>query len=437
MNDFENKKKVKSSDMTKDFTYFAGKNPVEEDLIKSESRYRGLVELAVDGILLGSHEGVVIEANDCICQIFGRARSEIIGKHISRLNFKPESVQKYPFQFQLLQQGETVISERTIVKPNGTEVEVEMRTKMMPDGTYQSIYRDITRRKKYESEIKQHSLEMESINSELNNSKLLLESVLLQKNLLIEELTETKYRLEKINLEKDKLFSIIAHDLRSPFTGFIGLTALMSDENTKFTVEEMQNIAHSLRNSASNLFKLLENLLQWSRMQRGYIENQLESLNFKTLVDANIELQNSAVRQKDIEIVTCIDDDISIQSDAMMLNTIIRNLLSNAIKFTPRGGRIEIGVEVVPPKDFGSSAKYIQIYFKDSGIGMNDDSIEKLFRIDQKVSTPGTDNEPSTGLGLLLCKEFVENLGGKIWVESRENHGSTFYFTLPADSQNG
>ncbi|MFA6570537.1 MAG: HAMP domain-containing sensor histidine kinase, partial [Bacteroidota bacterium] len=172
----------------------------------------------------------------------------------------------------------------------------------------------------------------------------------------------------------------------------------------------------------------LENLLEWSRMQRNAIEFNPESCLLNLIVKQNLDIAGEYAKQKDIELINNIHDNDMVTADMPMLNTVLRNLISNAIKFTPRGGKIEVGT--VKSSDESKISEYC-IYVKDSGIGMTQDIISKLFKIDQKVSRPGTENESSTGLGLLLCKEFIEKHGGKIWVESEVNKGSTFFFILP------
>jgi len=244
-----------------------------------------------------------------------------------------------------------------------------------------------------------------------------------------DSILEQNETLQKINSEKDKFFSIIAHDLKSPFAGFLGLTKIISEEYDKLSFAQLQEYSQNLKESAINLYKLLENLLEWSRVQRGVMDFNPELCVLDYVVNQNINIQNIVARQKEISLINNMNDDISAFVDIPMLNTIIRNLLSNAIKFTPRGGRIEIGAQILDNSD--NQASMVEVYVKDSGIGMNQDMISNLFKINEKVSKPGTENEPSSGLGLLLCKEFVELNSGIMKVESTEGAGSIFSFTLP------
>lgn len=239
-----------------------------------------------------------------------------------------------------------------------------------------------------------------------------------------ERLRKKNEELVKANAEKDKFFSIIAHDLKSPFQGFIGLTELMSGGLGDMEESEMQEIAKSLNVTAKNLYELLDNLLSWALIKRG--NKRFNPQRITLIVPAN-EVHEIILPQlmlKKISLQISINSSISVLADKESLKTILRNLLSNAIKFTPSGGEILLTTRFV-------QKGFVEICVKDSGIGMPDSIKDNLFSISTKVSRPGTDKEPSTGLGLILCKELVEKHGGKISVESKEGAGSTFSFTLP------
>jgi signal transduction histidine kinase len=179
-----------------------------------------------------------------------------------------------------------------------------------------------------------------------------------------------------------------------------------------------------MSNSANNLYRLIENLLQWSRNQRGSIPFNPEILQMATVAEESIAMTIEPAKSKKIAISTDIAVGLEVFADQNMLQTIIRNLLSNAVKFTPRGGNVSFSAK-------STNDHSVEIAISDSGIGMSPEMIDNLFRIDIQTSRKGTDGEPSTGLGLLLCKEFVDKHGGKIWVESEVGKGSCFYFTLP------
>jgi len=233
--------------------------------------------------------------------------------------------------------------------------------------------------------------------------------------------------LHKINAEKDKFFSIIAHDLRSPFSAFLGLTELMVKDLPNMNLGSILEIAVLMKDSATNLHRLLENLLQWSRLQRGMMPfNPQEIILLKTVERIHQSLSET-IRNKQIELTLNIQPDTTVYADENMLESTVRNLVTNAIKFSVKGGKMLISGKRLASGD-------IEISVKDTGIGMAEDIVEKLFRIDQVECRQGTDGEPSTGLGLILCKDFMDKHGGRIMVESVENMGSTFYLTFPKHS---
>jgi signal transduction histidine kinase len=240
-----------------------------------------------------------------------------------------------------------------------------------------------------------------------------------------EKIKKQNEALQKVNAEKDKFFSIIAHDLKGPFQGFIGLTEMMSEGILEMPKEDIEDIAKTLLFTAKNLYELLENLLNWALIKRGGKRFYAEKIRLKSAADSVISILTHQASQKNHSISNDIDANIDVLADREIVKTIFRNLLSNAIKFTPKGGSIKLASH---KDDHG----FVQISIQDNGIGMPEEITENLFKINKKVSRPGTEQEPSTGLGLILCKEFIEKHGGKIWVESMPHKGSTFYFTLPS-----
>lgn len=230
--------------------------------------------------------------------------------------------------------------------------------------------------------------------------------------------------LQKLNTEKDKFFSIIAHDLRSPFNSFLGLTQIMAEELPSLTLAEAQEIALGMSKSASNLYRLLENLLHWAGMQQGLTPFNQELIQLYPIVEECMAIMQDPAKNKGIKITYDIPVNLEVFADGNMLQTSIRNLVSNAVKFTHKGGEISVSAKATEDHS-------VEISVTDSGIGMGQEMVNNLFRIDVKTNRKGTEGEPSTGLGLLLCKEFVEKQGGKIWVESEEGKGTRFCFTVP------
>jgi len=238
-----------------------------------------------------------------------------------------------------------------------------------------------------------------------------------------EEIKLKNELLQSLNAEKDKFFSIIAHDLRGPLSAFVDATQIITEEIQNMSLEEIKDITGSMKTSATNIYSLLENLLEWSRLRRDVMDFVPEKLNLKMKTRACIDVLTESARKKGIEVDINIPDELEILADSHMFETIIRNLVSNAIKFTPSGGKVKVVACI-------NANQLIEIKISDSGIGMTPELISKLFQINEKTSRPGTQGEPSTGLGLLLCKEFIEKHNGKIWVESEVGKGSTFSFII-------
>jgi len=239
-----------------------------------------------------------------------------------------------------------------------------------------------------------------------------------------EEIKLKNELLQTINAEKDKFFSILAHDLKSPLSAFLGATQILTEEIQNMTLEEIKEIAISMKESASNIFGLLENLLEWSRLKRGMMGFTPETFNMKQIITASIGVLTESARKKEITIDYSLPEDITINADLHMFETVIRNLVSNSIKFTPKYGEINISATITEDNN-------IEVKISDTGIGMDKELISRLFLLNEKTSRKGTEGEPSTGLGLLLCNEFIEKHRGKIWVESESGKGSTFCFIIP------
>lgn len=234
---------------------------------------------------------------------------------------------------------------------------------------------------------------------------------------------ERTAELRALNATKDKFFSIIAHDLKNPFNALLGFSTLLLDDYENFTDADRIDLIQTMSDASNNAYKLLQNLLEWSRSQTGSIQWEPDAIRLHEIVTNTIDLLSNGASVKEISINAIILPNIVVWADANMATTVIRNLISNALKYTPKGGEIRVYSK--------KSENEIEVTIEDNGVGINDADKEKLFRIDVNHSTSGTNNEQGTGLGLILCKEFVEKNGGKIWVESIEGKGSKFKFTLP------
>ncbi len=239
-----------------------------------------------------------------------------------------------------------------------------------------------------------------------------------------EELESANIHLNELNSTKDKFFSIIAHDLKNPFNTILGFAELLIMKFEKLSEEKKYKYSEVIYKSSKNIYDLLENLLQWSRTQTDKIAFEPSEFDLDNLVIQNITLLNENISKKNITVNYAQSDKFAVFADRNMINTVIRNLLTNAIKFTDIGGKITIYYQ----KKNGD----IEFSIKDTGVGMSEEEIKQIFRVDTNISKTGTEGETGTGLGLILCKEFIKKNGGSIWVESKSGEGSKFYFTVPA-----
>ncbi len=240
------------------------------------------------------------------------------------------------------------------------------------------------------------------------------------------KLEESEAELIGLNANKDKFFSIISHDLKSPFSGLLGITEILTDDYDDFDDVERKELLDGLNFSTKKIYELLEGLLEWSQMQRGAIDFNPKQIDVSTIGKSVVELLQINAEKKEIELKCDINENKFVFADENMVNTVVRNLFANAIKFTSNGGSVKMYNE--------SDGDFNKIIIEDNGIGMNEESINKLFRIEIHHTSVGTNNEPGTGVGLILCKELVEKNNGKIWVESELGKGSKFIFTLPKSS---
>ncbi len=352
-----------------------------------------LLDSIPDIIFYKDNEGVFLGCNPPFAEFVGLSRGEIVGKTDYDL-FDKEIADFFRKQDKsMLEACKSKRNEEWITYPDGRKILLDTHKTPYwgPDGTLIGligISRDITERKHAEDEIR------------LKNNELL-----------------------KLNFEKDKFFSIIGHDLKSPFNSIIGFSELLVEQIKNKDIEGIDEYANIILKSSNKAMDLLLNLMEWSHSQSGRMVFNPEYFDMVTCFNKITLLYDDIAGQKSITIKNILPHHASVFADNAMINTVVRNLISNAIKFTMPGGEITVSV----------TEKQNEIIFSvsDSGVGISKSSIEKLFRIDQCYSATGTNEETGTGLGLILCKEFVEKHNGKIWVESEERKGSTFYFTLP------
>lgn len=233
--------------------------------------------------------------------------------------------------------------------------------------------------------------------------------------------------LKSLNASKDKFFSVVAHDLRSPFHGLLGLSEIMVDEFDSLVKSDIKNYMINIHKTIKNVYKLIENLLEWSRLQSGKMSFSPAKLNFCQILENVQQVLMGVSSLKGIKILNHVQKNIFVSADEKMITSVLQNLITNSIKFSNPKSEIEVTAEL--------SEDYLKVSIRDNGIGMDEEMISKLFTLDQSVTTTGTAQEKGTGLGLILCHEMIEKHDGKIWAESKKGYGTTFHFTLPLFSE--
>ena len=370
------------------------------DGINGEEIFRNLFEHSVVGMSITSLDDR-LHPNAAFCEMLGYSREELYDKQWDEYTHPDDITYNRAVIDRILAGSEKSIRwEKRYLHKNGSTIWADIHTFLHRDTTGTPLHfittvNDITQTKKFENALKESEQRFMLHNEQLLQS----------------------------NAEKDKFFAILAHDLRSPLSSFLGLAEIMSQDLNNMTMSEIEEISKSLFLCASNLYQLLENLLEWSVLRRGNSECHPEPISLKSLILSSMDPFHESARRKNINMELDVEQTISISCDIRMTETIFRNLISNALKFTNARGSVVINAKPMNEKE-------IVISITDTGIGMNDDIRCKLFKLNEQVSRRGTAGESSSGLGLLICKEIIERQEGKIWVESVENEGSTFFFTL-------
>jgi signal transduction histidine kinase/CheY-like chemotaxis protein len=252
-------------------------------------------------------------------------------------------------------------------------------------------------------------------------------------------------QLVKLNADKDKFFSIVAHDLKGPFLPLLGNLELMGEMAETLKPKDVQDMSAAAHRSAKRVFELLENLLHWARLQMGRMEYHPQAVNLHNVAQQTVNVLGDVAAMKGIRLLNEVAAEVMVHGDRNMLDTVIRNLTNNALKFTPKGGQVtiksdELGVMSDELKNTPNSSlithHFVQVSVADTGVGMHDEMRQKLFKLDEQVTTLGTAKEAGTGLGLIICQEMVAKSGGQIWVESEVGKGTTVKFTVQADESN-
>ncbi|MFC2090170.1 PAS domain S-box protein [Bacteroidota bacterium] len=363
------------------------------ELRESEKRYRSLFDNMNDAVCIIDADHRIIDANQEACDLHEYPLEELKGMSISELVYEPDKETSDEYFDQLDRNGSYKFYEGRIKSKSGTIKWIQVNsTAIINDGKVigaQDIIRDITERKENE--------------------------ILLKK---------TVERLDELNKMKDTLFTIISHDLRSPFNSILGLSELVVLHPEKYDVEKLQERMETINTTAKNVYHLLENLLSWAKTQIGSISFAPKKVVLNEIVDKTLQFVKEDAVRKNIQIKKNYNPKIELLGDENMLSLVLRNLISNAIKFTHPQGIIDLTAR--------KEHSRVIIKVSDPGLGMNKEKLQTIFTTSIN-SSMGTNKEKGSGIGLMLCKEFVELQGGVIQVESEEGKGSTFTITLPQE----
>lgn len=375
-----------------------GRKQAEETLRESQEYARNIIESSLDMIITVDQERRIVEFNKAAQETFGYRKEEVEGKSIDMLYASPE---ESALVHQIMVEKTQSIREVSNRRKSGEVFPCLISASVLRDAQgeligYMGISRDITELKKAQAEL------------------LAAHNELKQKN----------EQLGELNASKDKFFSIISHDLKNSFGALLGFAELITENIELYTKDKIKSLVSKMRSTAENLYALLENLLTWSRIQRGVIECSPQLLDLSHIMAHNIDLFVPEAERKEITLKNTIQEKTFVYADYSMVDTVIRNLISNALKFTSSGGSVNIS-------SIEHDEHYQAISVSDTGVGIPEDILPKLLQIDTFYTHAGTAGEKGTGLGLILCKELVEQNSGRLWATSEVDRGTTFTFTLP------
>jgi len=375
---------------------------------ESELNYRELFDFITDAIYILNPDGVFLDVNLGATRMYGYSRNELIGVTPEMLSADGRNDLELNRQYiEKAFQGESQNFEWWGKRKNG---EIFAKDVVLNRGRYFgkdvviAIGRDITERRQAEDKLQEYNSELKATNA-----------------------------------SKDKFFSILAHDLKNPFQGLLGFIDLLVEDIDELEKQQVKDYLQNIRSASYQTYSLLENLLEWSRIQTGRTPFQPTVFELTGEIEEVFSLLGSNSMRKGIKLSSKVARGIYVEADRNMAHSIVQNLVSNAIKFSNSYGTVSVeATQVDSPKpgtEPSGNRKWLKIDVLDNGVGIPDDVLVQLFKLDGQVSMVGTANEPGTGLGLILCKEMVEKNGGRIWVTSEQGRGSTFSFTLPLSDQ--
>lgn len=367
----------------------------EQALKKSEEKFRNIFESSGIGMAILRPDGQFSKINNSFCEMMGYQENDVIGMNFRNITHPGDLDKSLEVVKELMNDSkiENKSVEKRYLHKKGEVIWALTTISLIRDADDKPIFfiaqvQDITKRKKFE-----------------------------------EQLIKSTEELKLLNAAKDKFFSIISHDLRSPFNSLLGLTEYIAHSYDEMTPLEIKSSISNVYNSSKQVYNLILNLLEWSLIQSGRLTVNKSVINLAELGNEIMNLYAESASHKQLTLINNMDNEIHVYADKYMIDTIVRNFVSNSIKFTRPGGQI-----IIKGIINGDNA---EVSVTDSGIGISTEDQKNLFRIDEQTRRDGTANEKGTGLGLILCKEFIEKNSGVLWVESEENKGSRFSFTVP------
>ena len=366
---------------------------LQEAISDAHRKYEMAIKAGKAGVYEIDPDNFEIEGDETLAEVFGFKLQDVKEKGWSSLMPVEDYNKKREVLASLLQgKIKSYSLEHRVIKNDGTVVWAESSGSLVKTSKGKikivGTLTDITERKLAEYKLKKYSEELESLNS-----------------------------------SKDKFFSIISHDLRNPFNSLLGFSELLANNIEDLTEQEIKDSAKTLNRTAHNLFNLLTNLLEWSKLQNGTFKIEKTEIILSEVINYTLDAFSESIRAKDIAIMRETESEVKVFADRNMIDSAVRNLISNAIKFSNTGGIITIGCI--------ANGKAAELFVTDSGVGIPEEDQERIFKIEKQFSTEGTNNEKGTGFGLLLCKEMVEKNGGSIRFKSKKDEGSTFTISLP------
>jgi PAS domain S-box-containing protein len=359
---------------------------MEMEARESRLRFKSLFDQAADGILVGDHSGKILEANNNICYLTGYSRNELVGSNINKL-FNTKELLNSPLRYDLVHQGKNVLKERILTCKNGKEIHVEMSTKHLTDGRLQAIFRDISERKKVQNDL-----------------------------IIAKEKAEESDRL------KTAFLANMSHEIRTPMNSILGFVNLLSIKDISPDIH--QKYLNVIKKSGQRLLQTVNDLIDISRIETGQVELVLAPMDVKDELKMLFDIFEPESKNKGIRLnMECdlIPSESIVQTDQIKLHSILINLIKNAIKYTNQG-QIEFGCVL--------KESFLQFYIHDTGIGIPLDRQKAIFNRFEQADIEDSRAMEGSGLGLAIAKAYVEMLGGQIWLESKENRGSSFYFTI-------